>query len=147
MKLFAVQLDDSSPVIDFDISWCPSPWNCFPTLLNLLLLQLIGLPMPWPICCNQFPPKIEKWENIAGKFVTMVTCHSWQANQFISGIQIFVLHETYIHSLENANQCDVKLLDKIGRNKSLELKRVLLSTAWGGRKPSWQIKYPSWKDL
>ena len=83
-----------------------SAWNCFPTLLNLILLQLIGLPMPWPICCNQFPPKIEKWENIAGKFVTMVTCHSWQANQFISGIQIFVWHETYIHSLENANKCE-----------------------------------------
>ena len=69
-------LGDSSPVIDFDISWCPSAWNCFPTPLNLILLQLIGLPMPWPICCNQFPPKIEKWENIAWKFVTMVTCHS-----------------------------------------------------------------------
>ena len=52
------------------------------------------------------PSKIEKWENIAGKFVTMVTCHSWQANQFISGIQIFVWHETYIHSLENANKCE-----------------------------------------
>ena len=55
---------------------------------------------------TNFPSKIEKWENIAGKFVTMVTCHSWQANQFISGIQIFVWHETYIHSLENANKCE-----------------------------------------
>ena len=57
----------------------------------------------------------------------MVTCHSWQANQFISGIQIFVWHETYIHSLENANQCDAA-----GQNKSSELIEVLLQPEVGG---------------
>ena len=30
MELFAVQLDDSSPVIDFDISWCVLSVKLFP---------------------------------------------------------------------------------------------------------------------
>ena len=66
-----------------------SAWNCFPTLLNLILLQLIGLPMPWPICCNQFP--LKNWK--MRKYCWEIRNHGHLS--FMAGKPIYFWHSNF----------------------------------------------------